>query len=87
MAKDYIFNKFGLTYFTPSTIELNNLITNIQKDIEHRPLISQSKSYKKHLENTLGKVNKFSLDKRFTDLNISLLEEHNILKSRIDLLK
>ncbi len=59
LTVDYIWNRFGETYFSPQTIEVNRQWIDLQKALNHRPLNELSKNHIVFLERTLNKIINF----------------------------
>ena len=50
-ATNYVWNKFGDTYFRKETQELNQNIEKVKRAVNHRPFIPESKHYKDFIRN------------------------------------
>lgn len=59
LAVDYIWNRFGRTFFSTKTLEINRQWNNLAKAINHRPINNNTESYFRFLRNTLYKLNSF----------------------------
>jgi len=61
MAVNYVWKKFGETYFSEETLQLNEQIDKIQKALNHKPFNLESEEYgkfKTNLNEQLNKLNK-----------------------------
>lgn len=76
MAIDYIFEKFGQSYFSSETMQLNEEILELTKACNHRPVNPDSVAHQKFQQNIIAKIN--LLEKEYTFL--SFAEEKSILK-------
>ena len=56
VAVDYIWEKFGSSWFTGETHGINREIEDINKAIGHKPYDPQASAYKQFLKNTLNRI-------------------------------
>jgi hypothetical protein len=69
-AVNYIFEKFGKTYFSEETKKLNVEIESINNAFNHRPINDQSELHKQFCQQTINRIQ--LLLKRFPFLNFSI---------------
>ena len=55
-AKKLVFDIFADTFLSDGAVSATKLIDSIHVDMQHRPLLQKSLSYKRHLERTLAKT-------------------------------
>lgn len=68
-AQDLIFSRFGETFFSPATLSLIHRIEGVNRDIQHRPIISKSKAYRRHIEKTMQKIEALRADMSCLDFD------------------
>jgi hypothetical protein len=66
---DYIWGKFGNSFFTKNTQELNLRISQIKQGLAHKPFNSDSENHKKFKKRLLSKIQEIELE--FPNLNFS----------------
>ena len=71
----YIWRKFGETYFTTETLDLNNRIEKLVKATKHKPRNPDTKEYQKFLEDLNNK--KEQLHNDHPNINLSNLTQNN----------
>lgn len=65
MAIDYIWNKFSETYFSQSTQQLNQKIAQLNNDLGHRPLHSETDEFRKFQEGLMKRKDNLMLEYPF----------------------
>lgn len=61
LAENYIYQKFCEAHLDENSQEISEEIIKIVQRIEHRPIIPESESYRKHLLQTIQIIDKFEL--------------------------
>jgi hypothetical protein len=69
VAIEYIWEKFGDSFFTKETKELNFRISQIKQGLSHKPFNSESENHKKFKKKLLSKIQEIELE--FPYLNLS----------------
>ena len=57
-AQEYIFERFCQSYMNPKDVTIMKKIESINKDMNHRPIVTDCKAYRIHLENCVIKLKK-----------------------------
>ena len=63
-AQEYIFEKFCHAYMCPDDMKIMKKIEGINKDIHHRPVVTNCPAYRRHLENCIAKLKKLEDEMR-----------------------
>ena len=69
-AQEYIFEKFSDCFFQPDTIAINKGIRKLVKNLDHRPIVERSNSYKHHLMSTFTSIKDFNKRHPFLDYSL-----------------
>lgn len=69
VAIEYIWGKFGDSFFTKETKELNIRISQIKQGVAHKPFNSESENHKKFKENLRSKIHE--IEEEFPNLDFS----------------
>jgi hypothetical protein len=76
-ARQYIWGKFADRYFEPATQQLNEKISSIKIDLQHRPFRANSISHQKFLKETFRKAEELNkqinMDDELTQLKSQIL--------------
>ncbi|HEX8328489.1 MAG TPA: GSCFA domain-containing protein [Hymenobacter sp.] len=70
VAEDYIWDKFARTYFDAEFGRFRKEWASVQNSLTHRPLHSGAPEHRQFLENTLAKLEQFSLRKVSVDAEL-----------------
>lgn len=68
-AIDYIWQKFQKTFFGTNTIKLSEQVEKIKKSFEHRPVNTETESFKKFIKNLNNKA--LNLNKQHPEIDFS----------------
>lgn len=78
LAIEYIFNKFGNTFFNAVTQEINQEINNIHTALNHKVINPQSVAYKVFSKSTRDKIIKLTEKHNYLDLSRELAKLTNV---------
>jgi hypothetical protein len=80
VAREYVWQKFVESCFTPQAVEIAEACETLYKAIEHRPSRPQSKEYKRFLEQLMLKIDRLSEKYPYLDFQNEIEVCHTPLK-------